>query len=144
MAGQQRRTVLIAIIGVSVAWLLAFGGYQLAKRAKVTPEQVAQLVHSLDLSKLSPAERARALRDLANKLNGLSPEDRRQLRPDMSVYEQMTEEEKEQFVEDTMPMQVKQALNAFEHLNSDQRQKAIDSALNEMRARDAGNPDGNA
>jgi len=142
MAGQQRRTVLIAVVGVALVWLMAIGGYQLAKRSKTTPEQVSQLARSLDLSKLSAAERERALRELANKLNGLSLEERRSVRPDMALYAQMTDEEKGWFVDATMPIQIKQALSAFERLPGDQRQKIVDNALKDLRAQATNNADG--
>src|SRR5581483_1836007 len=141
MAGPQRRTITFAIAGVVLAWALALGGYELAKNAKATPEKIMAFARSLDLSKMSAADRAKALRKLADELNGLSPEERRLVRPDKTLFSQMTEPEQEQFIENTMPMQVKQALSMYEHMSADQRQKAIDTTLSSLRARAADNPD---
>ncbi len=141
MAGPQRRTITFAIAGVVLAWALALGGYELAKNAKATPEKIMAFARSLDLSKMSAADRAKALRKLADELNGLSPEERRLVRPDKALFSQMTEPEQEQFIENTMPMQVKQALSMYEHMSADQRQKAIDTTLSSLRARAADNPD---
>jgi len=133
MAASRRRPLLYAVIGLVLVWLLALAGYELARKAKVTPDEIAQLANSIDLNKLSPAERARILRLLAEKYNRLTPEDRRGLRPDRRLFDEMTDDEKEQFIEDTMPNQIKQAINAFENLPDDRRQKVIDNALNNLR-----------
>jgi hypothetical protein len=133
MAGQRRRTLVFAVAGLALAWLVALGGYAVAKRMKVTPEQVAQYARSLDLSKLSAADREKALHRLADYLNGLSLEERRALRPDMDLFNEMTDAEKEWFLEATMPTQIKQSLTAFESLPPDQRQKVIDGALKSLR-----------
>jgi hypothetical protein len=137
MAGPRQRTLLVAVVGLVLAWLLALGGYAVAKRMKVTPEQVAQYAHSLDLSKLSAADREKALHKLADYLNGLSLEERRGLRPDQDLLNEMTDEEKEWFVEATMPTQIKQSLAAFEAMPPDQRQKTIDGALKNLHQQEA-------
>ncbi len=139
MAGQRSRTLLFAVVGLTLAWLLALGGYAMAKRMKVTPEQVAQYAHSLDLSKLSAADREKALHRLADYLNSLSLEERRGLGRDQDLFNEMTDGEKEWFLEATMPTQIKQSLAAYEAMPPDQRQKVIDGALKNLREQPAGN-----
>ena len=99
------------------------------------------LIAALDLSKLSAADRARALRELADKFNALSFEERRGLRPDTNFFTQMTEEERASFVEATMPTEIKQALIAFDQMPEDRRQRLIDNALKNLRAH-ADDPNG--
>ena len=137
MAGPRQRTLLFTVVGLVLAWLLAVGGYALAKRMKVTPEQVAQYAHSLDLSKLSAADREKALHKLADYLNGLSLEERRALRPDQDLFNEMSDDEKAWFVEATMPTQIKQSLAAFETLPPEQRQKIIEGALKNLHVQQA-------
>ena len=139
MAGQRSRTLLYAVLGLVLAWLLALGGYAVAKRMKVTPEQVAQYAHSLDLSKLSAADREKALHRLADYLNSLSLEERRGLGRDQDLFNEMTDGEKEWFLEATMPTQIKQSLAAYEAMPPDQRQKVIDGALKNLRDQQGGN-----
>jgi hypothetical protein len=134
MAGQRHRPIWIAVVALVLVWLLSWGGYVIARKTKITPDMVRAYASSLDLSKLSAADRARALRELADKYNALTFDDRRGLRPDTNLFAQLTEEEKASFVEATMPTEIKQALIAFDHMPEDRRQHVIDNALKNLRA----------
>jgi hypothetical protein len=138
MAGQRHRPIWIAAIALVLVWLLSWAGFVIAGKTKITPDMVRAYASSLDLSKLSAADRARALRELADKYNALTFEDRRGLRPDTNFFAQLTEEEKASFVEATMPTEIKQALIAFDQMPEDRRQRLIDNALKNIRA----HPDG--
>ena len=141
MAGQRHRPIWIAAIALVLVWLLSWAGFVIAGKTKTTPDMVRAYAGSLDLSKLSAADRARALRELADKYNALTFEDRRGLRPDTNLFAQMTEEEKASFVEATMPTEIKQALIAFDHMPEDRRQHLIDNALKNLRTH-ADDPNG--
>jgi len=117
-------------------WVVALTGHWIARNAKMTAEKVVAFVASVNLSKLSAAERAKAIQDLADKINKLSYEERQRMRADRSGerwFEQMTEEEKGQFIEATMPTGFKQMINAFEEMPEDKRRRAIDGALKRLR-----------
>src|SRR4051812_10248744 len=136
MLAQRRKPVLYAAAALLLVWLVAFVGYRIAAHYKVTPEKVAAYLRSTDLSKLSAADREKALRELARKMNTLSAEDRRKARLDgqfASWFKEMTEEEKGRFIEQTMPSGFTQMLASFEQLPVDKRKKAIDDALRNMR-----------
>jgi hypothetical protein len=141
MAGQRHRPIWIAAIALILVWLLSWGGYVIAGKTKITPDMVRAYASTLDLSKLSAADRARALRELAEKYNALTFEEHRGLRPDTNLFAQMTEEEKASFVEATMPTEIKLALNAFDQMPEDRRQRLIDNALQNLRAH-ADDPNG--
>ena len=106
----------------------------------MTAEKVKAYAESVDISKLSGAARAKAIRDLEDKLNALSLEERRKARLDRvawSWFDRMTEEEKAGFIEATMPTGFKQMLTSFEQLPEEKRRKSIDDALRRLReARD--------
>jgi len=130
------RPVIFSALAVAGIWILALAGYTLAKNSKVTPEKVRAYAQSVDLSKLSGSERARAMQKLADMLNALSLEDRRRARLDHVAedwFQQMTEEEKAAWIEATMPTGFKQMLTAFEELPQDKRRKAIDDALRRLK-----------
>ncbi|MDB6028035.1 MAG: hypothetical protein JWM68_4258 [Verrucomicrobiales bacterium] len=142
----QKRTILLAAVSLVAVWLIAWGGFTIAKNSRMTAEKMRAYVDKTDLSKLSAADRAKALRELADKLNSLSPEDRRHARSGglwSKFFEQMTEEEKGAFLEATMPTGFKQMIDAFEKLPEDKRKKAIDDSIKRMReARDKDTPAG--
>jgi len=136
MLNQRQRAVVWAAAALVGIWIAAVAGYRISSSLKVTAEKVGAYVESLDLSKLATAARAKALQELADKINSLSMEERQRLRADRSAYrwfEQMTEAEKGAFIEATMPTGFKQMINAFEQLPEDKRRLAINDALRRMR-----------
>jgi hypothetical protein len=142
MLSQRWRPVAISAIAMCGIWLVAFAGIRIARNAKMTAEKVRAYAESVDLSKLSGAARAKAIQDLADKLNALSLEERRKARADRLAwnwFNQMTEDEKASFIEATMPTGFKQMLAAFEQLPEEKRRKSIDDALRRLKeARDQG------
>ena len=136
MLSQRQRAVVWAVTALVGIWVVALTGHWIAQKAKMTAEKVTAFVASVDLSKLSAADRAKAIRDLADKINKLSYEERQRMRADRSGerwFEQMTEEEKGQFIEATMPTGFKQMISAFEEMPEDKRKRAIDDALKRLR-----------
>ena len=136
MATHRTRPLLMAAMIFVVAWTIAITGYTIAKNSKMTADKVRSYAQSVDLGKLSADARAKAIRDLAAKLNKLSPEERRKARQDRTGqgwFEQMTEEEKGTFIELTMPTGFKQMLSSFEELPEERRRRAIGDALRRLR-----------
>ena len=136
MLGQRQRPIIIAVAVILAAWIVAIAGYTIAKNSKMTADKVRAYAQSVDLGKLSADARAKAIRDLAGKLNQLSPEERRKARLERSGqrwFEQMTEEEKGTFIELTMPTGFKQMLASFEELPEERRRRAIGDALKRLR-----------
>ncbi len=140
MLSQRWRAVVFAAVAVCGIWLVALAGYRIARNAKMTADKVKAYVESVDLSKLSGAERAKAIKELEDMLNALSLEERRKARLDRlswSWFNQMTEAEKAAFIDATMPTGFKQMLESFEQLPEEKRHKAIDDALRQLKeARD--------
>lgn len=134
MFSKRQRPILLAIIALVVIWVVAIAGYKIAKNATVTPEKVRAYTESLDFKLLSAADRAKALSKLAAMLNTLSLEDRRKLRLERTAwFENMTEEEKGNFIEATLPTGFKQMLAAFEEMPADKRQRVVDQAIKQMK-----------
>ena len=140
MLSQRWRPVVISGIAICAIWLIAVAGYRIARNAKMTAEKVRAYAESVDLRKLSGSARAKALRDLEDMLNRLSLEERRKARLDRTAtswFEAMTEDEKAQFIEATMPTGFKQMLTSFEQLPEEKRRRAIDDSLRRLKeARD--------
>ena len=140
MVSQRWRPVWISAVAVILIWVAAVTGYTISRNARITAVKVQAYVNSVDFSKLSAAERAKAIEKLADMLNRLSLEERRRARLDQVArgwFDQMTEEEKGAFIEATMPTGFKQMLTAFEKLPEEKRRVAIDNSLRRLReARD--------
>jgi len=136
MVSHRWRPVFISGFAVIAIWVIALIGFNLARNSKMTAEKVRAYVESVDLRDLSPSDRAQALRKLADKLNALSPEERRRAqleRVSFGWFDQMTEAEKGQFLEATMPAGLKQMLTAFEQLPEDKRRRAIDDTVRRLK-----------
>lgn len=136
MLNQRKRFLAWAALALVAVWGLALAGFLIAKNARMTAEKVCAYVESVDLSKLSGVERARAIQELADKINRLSREERQRLRlgrTGFGWFDQMTEEEKGAFIEATMPTGFKQALAAFEEMPAEKRQRMVDEAVKRLR-----------
>lgn len=136
MLNRRWRPVLFSGLVVLAVWVIALSGYSIAKNRRVTVERVRNYVQLVDLSRLSAAERAKAIRKLADMLNALSLEDRQKARLERLSWEwfgQMTEEEKAGFIDATMPTGFKQMLASFEQLPEDKRRKTVDDAVRRLR-----------
>lgn len=117
-------------------WVVAFGVYQFAASRKVTVDKVRSYAQSVDLRRLSAAERAKAIARLAAMLNALSYDERREARLGRlweNWFAQMTDAERAQFIELTMPTGFKQTIAAFEKMPEEKRQRAINEALRGLR-----------
>ena len=136
MFNRQQRFIVLALTALAGIWLLAWGGHWYLENRKMTADKVRAYVESVDFAKLTGADRAQALKNLENKLNALSYEERQRLRSEHLMRDwlaQMTDDEKAQFIDATMPTGFKQMIGAFEQLPDDKRHKMIDDAMINMR-----------
>jgi hypothetical protein len=134
---RRLRSILYAALAVLAIWLVAMAGYMIARNSKMTAGKIREYVNSVDLSRLSAAERARAIQALADRINALSPEERRRWRLETGWREwfaEMTEAERGQFIEATLPTGFKQMMNAFADMPEARRKRFIDEALKDLRA----------
>jgi len=134
------KPVLYAVLALAMVWLLAWGGYALARSHRMTADRVRAYLHSVDFAHLQGGARVKALRELARMMNALSYEERRTARLDQEWsrwFEAMTEAEKGEFIEATMPTGFKQMIGAFEQLPAQQRKRTIENAMRRLaQARD--------
>lgn len=133
---QQRRFIICAVAAIVGIWALVLAGHWYLENTKMTAEKVRAYMESVDFASLTGDARARAIKELEDKLNALSFEERRRLRLQHLLdewFKEMTEAEKSQFVEATMPTGFKQAINNFAQLPEKTRRKLIDNALSDLR-----------
>lgn len=132
----RSRTILIATVCFLAVWLIAWGGYTIARNSKMTAEKVRAYLTETDLRKLAGEKRAKALRDLAAKINSLSQEERRKFRGGRTMqdwFADMSEQEKGDFLEATMPSGFKQMISAFEQLPEEKRKRTMDEAMKRLK-----------
>src|SRR5678815_801491 len=110
----KRRPMLKAVGAIILVWMLAWSGYVISKHSRMTAEKVRQYQKSIDLSHLSAADRLKALKALAEKLNALSPEERQLWRLDVGWFQQLTDDEKAYFIDAFLPGEMQIALKMFE------------------------------
>src|SRR5438105_5112326 len=133
---QRWRPVFVALGAVVLVWAVALTCYSIARNSKPTAEKARAFAESVDLRKLSAAERQKAIKKLAAMLNALSPDERRKARLEgiaREWFDEMTEDEKAAFLEETMPTGFKQMITAFEQLPEEKRRKAIDDTLRRLK-----------
>jgi hypothetical protein len=136
MLNQRQRFLLWATSAIVAIWLAAWAGRWYLASIKMTADKVQAYITSVDFSKLTGDARAKALQALEDKLNALSYEERQRLRAEHLMrdwFAQMTEDEKSQFIDATMPTGFKQMIGAFEQLPEEKRRKMVDDALNNLR-----------
>ena len=136
MISQRHRPLVYGAALVAAIWVVSLVGYAFAKNSRVTADKVRAYIREGDLSKLSAADRARAIRKLADQLNALPGDERRKARLDREMgrwFTDMNDQEKSDFIEATMPTGFKQMITAFEELPPDKRKKAIDEAFKGLR-----------
>jgi hypothetical protein len=136
MIDRRRRALVYAAAALVGVWLLAGAGYLVSNRSKMTAEKVVSYLQNTDLQTLSGEDRAKALAELARRLNVLSYEERRTAR--MAVdwerwFAAMTDQEKSDFIEATMPTGFKQMLTAFEQLPEEKRRRAVNDAMRQLK-----------
>jgi hypothetical protein len=141
----RHKPIAIAAGVLLAVWAVAMAGFVIAKNAKVTGEKVRAYLADTDLSKLNEKDRAKALKKLADYMNQLPADERRTTRMDREWakwFKTMSDQEKGDLIESTMPTGVTQMLTAFEQLPPEKRQKAVQESL--KRLRDARNDPRNA
>ena len=134
----KSRSMLIGLGAIVLAWLLAWGGYRLSGHSKVTAAKVVAYQASLDWARLSAADRIKALKELATRLNGLLPDERQKWRLDLDWFAQLSEDEKSAFMDAFLPGEMRQALKMFEQWPKARQQAEIDRAMQELRDHAAG------
>lgn len=132
----RHKPLATAAVVLVAVWVVAMTGFVIAKNAKVTGEKVRAYLADTDLTKLQGAERAKALKRLADYMNQLPADERRTTRMDREWekwFKAMTDQEKGDLIEATMPTGVTQMLTAFEQLPPEKRKKAVEDSLRRMR-----------
>ncbi|HEX8313061.1 MAG TPA: hypothetical protein VF614_17180 [Chthoniobacteraceae bacterium] len=128
-----------AAVVLAGVWLVAGGLILWARHARPTPESIAKLVEQQQLEGRSTADRMRALEKVADQLNALDYEQRREVRLSRKLdrfFRALTPEEQARFLDLTLPSGFKQMMEAFNKMEPEKRKKFVERAVNEMKERE--------
>ena len=144
MNNRRFRPLIFAALALVAVWIIALIFFHLAARTKITAEKMEDYAASVDLTKLSGDARAKAINEFADMANLLSFEERQKWRrADLwrKWFAAMTDPEKLDFIDKTLPTGMKQMLDAYSNLPEDQRKRIVDNSLKRME-QDPNNADG--
>ena len=121
---------------VAAIWLVAAGVIWWARAAKPTPEAIIRYVSEHPLEGKGAAERGKTIETVAEKLNRLGYEERRQMRMGRKLdefFRGLTPDEQTRFLDLTLPAGFKQMMEALNKMEPAKRKSFVDRALREMK-----------
>ena len=124
-----------ALLALAAIWIVAGGVIFWAQNAKPSPESLERYVNAHPLDGKSAKDRARTIEKVADQLNGLSYEDRQQMRVGRkldSFFRSLNAEEQGSFLDLTLPTGFKQMMEAFNKMEPEKRKKFVKRALEDM------------
>ncbi len=128
---------LVALL--AAIWLVAGAVIVVMRTARPTPESVSAYIEAHPLEGRSPGERSKVIERVAAGLNRLDFDQRQELRrihSDRKFFEQMTTEERQRFLDLTLPEGFHQLMNALNKMEPARRKKLVQRVLADME-RDA-------
>jgi hypothetical protein len=127
--------VLLAI------WVVAGSAIFWARSVKVTPESLAAYVEAHPIVEQSPAARAQVVEKVADQLNQLTYDQRREFRMGKKLdgfFRSLTPEEQGGFLDRTLPTGFKQMMDSLNKMQPEQRKRFIERALRDMKEKEGG------
>ncbi len=124
-----------AIIALAAIWLVAGGVMFWAQNAQPSPESLERYVNANSLEGKSSPDRAQTIEEVADQLNGLSYEDRQEMRVGRKLngfFRSLNSDEQGAFLDRTLPTGFKQMMDAFNKMEPEKRKKFVTKALADM------------
>jgi hypothetical protein len=138
----MRSLWLKAIAIVAGLWLLVGAIIWLARDARPTPNSVGRYAELHPVEGQDSAARQKIMRRLAEQLNQLDYEQRREVRMGRKLenfFKTLTPAEQSEFIDLTFPAGFRQMMEAFNKMPPNKRRNFVDRALKDMQSRgDAG------
>ena len=122
-----------------VIWAVVGGVIYFARGSQPTPESIAKYIDTHSLEGRGPRERRKIIESVADQLNRLGYEDRRetrsQRRPD-NFFKLLTPEEQGYFLDRTLPTGFTQMMEALNKMTPEKRKQFVNKALADMKKRE--------
>ena len=134
---------LKAALVLAAIWLIAGGAIFWARSVKVTPETIASYLETHPVEEQREADRAKVIGKVADQMNALSYEDRREMRMGKRLegfFRSLTPEEQSAFLDRTLPTGFKQMMESLNKMEPVQRRRFVERSLREMKDREGEDP----
>lgn len=132
----RQRVVFGALLVLILAWVIAGTGFWLAGQMKVTPDKVLIFLRETHLAELQGRVREKAVEQLGKMMARLTPQERRDIQLTSAWRRwilEMTDNERGDLLEATLPSGIQQMLASFEELPEDRRLRALNDAYKRLR-----------
>ena len=133
---RHRKTWIIGLLSLAAVWAAALTGMAIARSQQVTAEKVIAFVNENPLKEKPPEDREKFVRELADKVNRLSFEQRQEMRDDKPLwqaFEQMNETERKLWLDLTLSRSVKKMMLAFNEMPPAKRKELVEEAMQNMK-----------
>lgn len=127
---------VFAALAMAVLWAGAFAIMKWIRSRAMDAEKVALYAQSADLDRLGLSGRTEFLEGLADRMNRLDFEERQKLQARRELeplFRQMTEEERLQLLEQTLPEGFKQLMESLNKMSPEQRQRLVQRGLQNLK-----------
>ncbi|MEX1119171.1 MAG: hypothetical protein WEB60_10315 [Terrimicrobiaceae bacterium] len=118
-----------------VVWGIAAGVILYSRAARPTAESLSAYLDNNSLAGLPESKRAGVIAKVAGQLNRLDFEERqelRKLRTERTFFEQMTDAERRDFLEQTLPEGFRQMMLALNKMSPEERKKIVNRVLDDI------------
>lgn len=130
------RFVWRCVLGLAAIWSVALSAIFAIQQARPTPKKFISFVAEHPLAGLDAAGRTAVIERAANLLNGLSFEQRQELKETESLrtfFTQMTADERSRFIARTVPESFHQLIAALNKMAPAERKRLVQRTLRNLR-----------
>jgi hypothetical protein len=134
---------LKAALILAAVWLLAGGAIFWARSAKVTPAKLTNYLETHPIDQQSGTERGKVINKVADQMNSLSYEERREVRMGKRLdgfFRKLTPEEQSAFLDRTLPTGFKQMMDSLNRMDPAKRKQFVERSLRDMKEREGEDP----
>ena len=132
----MRSLWLKAVVLLVVIWMVAGGIILWARNMRPTPETLRRYIDSHQLAGQPAHVRASHIDKVADQLNALTYEQRREIRGGRKMdafFRDLTPDEQVRFLDRTLPTGFKQMMEAFNKMTPEKRKRFVEKTIAEMR-----------
>jgi len=126
-----------------IIWAIVGGVIYWAHSAKPTPDSVMNYLANHPIGNQSAGDRRRVMDNVADQLNHLAYEERREVRMRRNLdgfFRELTPDEQNRFLDLTLPTGFKQMMDALNKMTPEKRKAFVGKALEDMKKHEGEEP----